>query len=249
MTIDGAPLDPAATYTIGTFSFLAQGGDNFHTFAEASNVQDSGLIDRDAWISYLQQNSPITPSFAKGAVAVDQLPSTVTAGDALNFTAYGFDMTSLGSPLNTDGVVLLDGEQIGTFTIVDGAGPGGVRGAVITSTIPAGTPAGPATLQLVSNQSGTTVTIPITVEAAVTTPPTTTAPPPTTAPTTPPTTAPGTTAPGGSGGNGSGGKGSGGKADGGPLARTGADAQAPLVTAAALLIAGAGCLVAGRRRR
>ncbi|GAB3293488.1 LPXTG cell wall anchor domain-containing protein [Epidermidibacterium keratini] len=246
VTIDGAPLDPAASYTIGTFSFLAQGGDNFHTFAESTNVQDSGLIDRDAWISYLQQNSPVSPNYAKGAVAVDQLPTTITAGDALNFTAYGFDLTSLGSPLNTDGVVLLDGEQIGTFTIVDGAGPGGVRGAVITSTIPAGTQAGPATLQLVATQSGTTVTIPITVEAAPA-PPSTTAPPTTAPPTTPGTTAPGTTAPGTTAPAGSA-SGNGGKS-GGPLAKTGADTKGPLVTAAALLIAGAGCLVAGRRRR
>ena len=50
ITVNGAPLDPAKSYRIGTFSFLATGGDNFRVFKEGTARKDSGLVDRDAWI-------------------------------------------------------------------------------------------------------------------------------------------------------------------------------------------------------
>ena len=57
ITVDGAPIDPAKGYRIGTFSFLATGGDNFRIFTSGTDVKDSGLIDRDAWIDYLTANN------------------------------------------------------------------------------------------------------------------------------------------------------------------------------------------------
>lgn len=175
ITIDGQPIDMAATYTIVGASFLIGGGDNFTAFRQGANLTDSGLIDTESFINWIDANSPVSPSFEKGAVTVRELPTTVQAGTALSFQAQGFDLTSLGSPTNTSGKVLLNGVEIGTFTIVAGqtivtstipnvAGAGGV--ATINTLIPASTPAGPATLQLVADQSGTTVTIPLTITAA-----------------------------------------------------------------------------------
>ena len=42
-------------------SFLLEGGDNFRAFAGGTDTRDSGLIDRDAWIAYLQANPGLTP--------------------------------------------------------------------------------------------------------------------------------------------------------------------------------------------
>ena len=42
ITVDGAPLDPAARYRIGTFSFLATGGDNFRIFTRARMSRTPG---------------------------------------------------------------------------------------------------------------------------------------------------------------------------------------------------------------
>ena len=36
ITINGAPYDPAASYRIGTFSFLITGGDNFRIFTQGT---------------------------------------------------------------------------------------------------------------------------------------------------------------------------------------------------------------------
>jgi 5'-nucleotidase len=159
VTVDGAPLDPAAEYRIGTFSFLAQGGDNFRVFAEGAGTTDSGLVDRDAWIAYLEANPGLTPAFDERAVGVPALPETVVAGTELAFPVTGLNLTSLGAPENTALDVRLDGTSIGSATVASGA-------AQVAVTVPAGTTAGEHVLTLVAAPSGTTVTLPLTVEAA-----------------------------------------------------------------------------------
>lgn len=160
VTVDGAPLDPAAEYRIGTFSFLAQGGDNFRILTEGTETADSGLIDRDAWIAYLQANPGLTPDFARQAVQVAEPPTTVEAGQALSIPVAGLDLTSLGSPQNTSLEVFLDGESLGTVPVSAGA-------AVVDVVIPDGTAAGEHVLELVASPSGTTVTLPIVVEEGI----------------------------------------------------------------------------------
>jgi len=159
VTVNGVPLDPAGQYRIGTFSFLTSGGDNFRALAQGTAAADSGLIDRDAWIAYLRAHPGLTPSFARRAVAAGALPTSVQAGNQVSVPLSGLDLTSLGSPRNTTLSVLLDGAPIGTVDVVDGA-----AGAV--ATVPAATPAGTHVLTLVAAPSGTTVTLPLAVEAA-----------------------------------------------------------------------------------
>ncbi|WP_129338771.1 ExeM/NucH family extracellular endonuclease [Cellulomonas endophytica] len=160
VTVDGEPLDPAGSYRIGTFSFLAQGGDNFRVLAEGTDVRDSGLVDRDAWIAYLRANPGLTPDFAERAVGVPALPASVEAGTALAFPVTGLDLTSQGAPRNTALDVRLDGTSIGSATVTDGA-------AAVSVTVPAGTTAGAHVLTLVAAPSGTTVTLPLVVTVPV----------------------------------------------------------------------------------
>ncbi|HEY0186080.1 MAG TPA: ExeM/NucH family extracellular endonuclease [Cellulomonas sp.] len=156
VTVDGAPIDPSGEYRVGTFSFLAQGGDNFRVFAEGAGTSDSGLIDRDAWIAYLAAHPDLSPDFAERAVGVPALPDEVAAGGALTFPVTGLDLTSLGSPQSTALDVRLDGVSIGSAALSSGAGE-------VAVTVPAGTTAGAHTLTLVAAPSGTTVTLPLTV--------------------------------------------------------------------------------------
>ncbi|MFF1528766.1 ExeM/NucH family extracellular endonuclease [Cellulomonas sp. NPDC058312] len=159
VTVDGAPIDRAAEYRIGTFSFLAQGGDNFRVLAEGTGTADSGLIDRDAWIAYLEANPGLTPEFDERAVGVPALPEEVVAGTELAFPVTGLNLTSLGAPQNTALDVQLDGASIGSAAVSAGA-------AQVAVTVPVGTTAGVHTLTLVAAPSGTTVTLPVTVAAA-----------------------------------------------------------------------------------
>jgi len=169
VTIDGEPIDPAGEYRVATFSFLATGGDNFRVFTEGTDPRDSGLVDRDAWIAYLQTSSPVSPSFDRSRVVVDELPGTVTAGSEVSVALSGLDLTSLGSPRNTsvDGYLVPadatfdpanPGTPAGTATVTDGA-------ATLTATVPADAAGGEYELWVVAQPSGTTARIPVTVEA------------------------------------------------------------------------------------
>ena len=161
--IDGAPLDPAKDYRIGTFSFLAQGGDNFTAFREGTDTRESGLVDRDAWIDYIRANSPLSPSFDRRSVQVQGAPTAVKAGAAVSFTVSKLDLTSLGSPANTSlavSFVAADGTatQLGSVPVSGGS-------ATVDLTVPA-TASGQGRIVLTAAPSGTTATLPVTVEAA-----------------------------------------------------------------------------------
>ena len=167
VTIDGEPLDPAATYTVTSGSFLLSGGDNFTTLGEGTNATDSGLIDTDAFVDYFSSREVVEPDFAKRAIAVQGAPEEITEGEEVSFTASGFDLTSVDSPTNTEVEVMVGGESVGTFPItaglVDGV-PTRNGTAEISFTAPEGV-TGATSMTLVAAPSGTTATLPVTVLA------------------------------------------------------------------------------------
>ncbi|SDO72571.1 2',3'-cyclic-nucleotide 2'-phosphodiesterase/5'-or 3'-nucleotidase, 5'-nucleotidase family [Nakamurella panacisegetis] len=155
ITVDGKPIDPSASYRIGTFSFLGTGGDNFTEFTKATDVKDTGLLDRDVWIDYLTAKSPVDPSFARRGVVVTGLPGDVTAGSPVSFGVSKLDLTSLGSPANASVTATIDGQNVGTYPVTSGA-------ATIAFTVPDRL-VGAKTLTLVASPSKTTVTIALNV--------------------------------------------------------------------------------------
>ncbi|MDF2051294.1 ExeM/NucH family extracellular endonuclease, partial [Arthrobacter sp. Cr_A7] len=173
--VNGELLDPAKSYRVGTFSFLATGGDNFRIFTEGTNTRDSGLVDRDAWIGYLQKTSPVSPDFARRSVAVtNTTPAEVKPGEAVTLTVSKLDLTSLGSPVNTAlSAVFTDSAgtvtQLGTVPVTGGT-------ADVSLAVPAGAAAGLATLVLTAAESGTAVTVDVQVAADGSVPPVCTPP-------------------------------------------------------------------------
>ena len=179
--IDGAPIDPTRGYRIGSFNFLLTGGDNFRIFTEGTGTRDSGLVDRDAWISYITAKSPLSPSFAALQASVTGVPATeVKRGDSVSFVVSQLNLTSIGAPKNTSLAVTWGGSS----TVFAPASVDATGTATVTVTVPADAAAG-SEITLTALESGTVVRVPLKVAAA--TEPTT---PPTTEPTTPPTMAP-----------------------------------------------------------
>ncbi|TFC00822.1 hypothetical protein E3O42_12020 [Cryobacterium adonitolivorans] len=180
--INGAPIDPARGYRIGSFNFLLTGGDNFRIFTAGTGTRDSGLIDRDAWISYITAKSPLSPSFKALQASVTGVPATaVKPGDSVSFTVGKLNLTSLGSPRNTELAVTWAGSK----TVFAPASVDATGAATVTVTVPAD--AAPASeITLTAKESGTTVRVPLAVTVPVTKP----TPVPTTEPTPVPTTAP-----------------------------------------------------------
>ncbi|MBE9404981.1 5'-nucleotidase C-terminal domain-containing protein, partial [Brachybacterium sp. Marseille-Q2903] len=75
LKINGEPIDPEATYTIVAASFLFEGGDGMTTLAQASNIRDTGVLDRDALSTYFEKNSPVAPDYAQRQLSVQILES------------------------------------------------------------------------------------------------------------------------------------------------------------------------------
>ena len=59
MELDGTAIDPAKTYRVATLSFLAEGGDDFTAFEDATNLT-GGPEDLENLVRYLQANPGLT---------------------------------------------------------------------------------------------------------------------------------------------------------------------------------------------
>ncbi|MGE0285636.1 MAG: bifunctional UDP-sugar hydrolase/5'-nucleotidase [Bradyrhizobium sp.] len=60
MTLNGAPIDPAARYRVTVNNYLSVGGDGFTAFTEGTD-QLTGVYDVDALYNYFRSNSPVSP--------------------------------------------------------------------------------------------------------------------------------------------------------------------------------------------
>ena len=163
--IDGVPIDPAGQYRIGSFNFLLQGGDNFTAFRSGTDTRDSGLIDRDAWIEYLQQYPRLAPDFASRSAQVTGVPSSaMVPGQDLALTVSGIDLTSLGAPATTT----LLASVAGSTAVFDPV-PVAAGAAQVSLRVP-GDVAGLVDVVLQAPQTGTEIRIPVTVADPATLP-------------------------------------------------------------------------------
>ena len=157
--VNGLPLDPNHVYKVITLSYLIEGGDNYWVTPQGTNAKDTGLLDRDVWVSYLMAQSGMTqpnqtptqvisPSFARPSVVVSNLmPATkpmaatvVTAGGSVTASLSRLDMTSLGSPANTTMTTYLQplghpetGQKLATTTVTAPGDAAGCAAAGVPS--------------------------------------------------------------------------------------------------------------------
>ncbi|MDF9715781.1 bifunctional metallophosphatase/5'-nucleotidase [Nocardioides sp. ChNu-153] len=169
--IDGELVGPEDTYTVSTFNFLAQGGDSFSAFTNGTS-RDTGLVDRDLWLSYLEDNSPIDPDFAVRQVNAPAVPTQLGVGETAEFTVAGLDLTSRGAPANEALVAEVydaEGEFVadaGEFTVTGGQAAVELQvpieaeagDSVYLVSYPGGTVVGP--IEVVDNRPASTVTGP-----------------------------------------------------------------------------------------
>lgn len=167
--VDGELLDPEATYTVGSGSFLINGGDNFTALTEGQAPVDTGRIDLESWVSWIKSHKTLTPSYAKHAVSVTtSIPETGTtekATFALGVPAPEgvapdtVNLTSKDSPANqTMTAYLVQGDhkvKLSTVDVKDGK-------AEVTVAVPTdqGLVTGDADVMFVFEPSGTVVRYP-----------------------------------------------------------------------------------------
>ena len=63
ITVNGTPVDPAATFRVSVNNFLAAGGDGFTEFTKGTNLA-GGPVDLDALIAYLGAHPNLAPPAA-----------------------------------------------------------------------------------------------------------------------------------------------------------------------------------------
>ncbi|MBZ2208773.1 bifunctional metallophosphatase/5'-nucleotidase [Massilia sp. R798] len=67
--LDGVAIDEARIYRVAANNFLAEGGDGFAAFAEASNKRDTQILDLDAFVRYLAASDRSGKPAGSSAVA------------------------------------------------------------------------------------------------------------------------------------------------------------------------------------
>ncbi|WP_349828160.1 5'-nucleotidase C-terminal domain-containing protein [Brevibacterium litoralis] len=89
VTVNGEPIDPAATYRVATLSFLATGGDNFTAFTNGP-FEQTGYTDYEVWADYFAEHSPVAPDTAErqADVALDAVNTGRIAEDGLSLASY-----------------------------------------------------------------------------------------------------------------------------------------------------------------
>ncbi|TDX82283.1 5'-nucleotidase [Rathayibacter sp. PhB151] len=237
---DNQPIDPTATFTIVTNNFLSTGGDGFSTFTEGVGTADSGRIDLDAFVAYIQDLGTVSPDPVQRSVGLTaNLPESgeYAVGDTMTVDLSSL-LFSTGAPTDTVVTVSVDDAVVTTAEIDPARAVTDDSTGRASVSVPIGESLAGATHTAsfaLGDATGTTISLDFAVAAVATTPTPTPEPTETVIPTTPATTAP--AVPGASGGS------------TGHLAATGVDATPAFAAGAAALLLGLGMTVARLRRR
>jgi 5'-nucleotidase len=175
MWLNGTPIDPASTYSVTVNSFLSGGGDNFREFVNGSGKRDTGKVDLAAMVDYLEEfapaGTPLPVDYSQRAVEVTfpaDAPAEYEPGATVAFDVRSWAMSAPADVEDAEIAVSLGDQALGSFPVDNTIGTAvydDYGTASIAVTLPADLPAGPVALVLTGAQTGTTVTVPVTVAA------------------------------------------------------------------------------------
>jgi 5'-nucleotidase len=117
----GQPLASADTLKIVSNSFLATGGDGFSGIGVGTGKTDTGRVDLDAFVGYVQSESPVSPDFGTRSIGVRQLAPASTPGAPVALGTVAPESTiSFGlTSLVLGGAVVQDTEVVAYFDGVE----------------------------------------------------------------------------------------------------------------------------------
>ncbi|MDO5034007.1 MAG: 5'-nucleotidase C-terminal domain-containing protein [Actinomycetaceae bacterium] len=96
VTVDGAPIDDNKVYTVGSVTFLLQGGDSFDIFKEksvASTFKITEGLDREIIEKYLKANPTVEPREAVSSVGVTATNELAGANSKIKIALRGLSFT------------------------------------------------------------------------------------------------------------------------------------------------------------
>ena len=104
MTINGEPLKADATYTVGSVSFLLEGGDSFEALTRGGAATTNGNLDRDSFNAYLgahsggrarsvQAEGGLSPREAKSSIGLTLPTEAVADGSTVTIPLRGLSFS------------------------------------------------------------------------------------------------------------------------------------------------------------
>jgi 5'-nucleotidase len=183
MWLNGTPIDPAASYSVTVNSFLAAGGDNFGALGQGTNKKDTGQTDLQAMVDYMNSHTPVSPDYTQRSVGVmfpAGAPASYYPGEQVSFNLSSLAFSTAADLKDSSVKVSLGSTPLGTFgvdnaldtVITDEHGT-----ASVSFILPNGLPTGLQNLTVTGDLTGTTTTVPITINPLVTSTTTLTASP------------------------------------------------------------------------
>lgn len=141
--VNGQPLDPAATYTVASNTFLLGGQDGFTVLAEGTNFVETGAVDLQGTLDYLQAFSPVEPDYVQRSIGITDLladgddgTASIESGEDIAIDLSSLRMSN-GEPGAETVTVYFDGKELGTFPVDASAQAVDVTGtAQVRVTIP-----------------------------------------------------------------------------------------------------------------
>lgn len=168
ITLNGAALDPAGSYQVVANSFLAAGGDNFTAFNSGTGKADTGKSDLQSVVDWFKANGSASPDMHQRAVGMAVTapanPAGYMPGEQITLTLSGLDFTTTEPDAGSVTVTIGDAEVAtapvdSTLTTANDL----TGRATVTAAVPAGVSG--ALKLTVTTGTGTTVSVPITVQA------------------------------------------------------------------------------------
>jgi 5'-nucleotidase len=187
MWLDGVAIQPGTTYQVAANAFLASGtGDNFYGFSEAINKRDSGKVDLAAMVDYLDAYAtdadPLDVDFSQRAIGVRGAAGDYAVGETVTINLSSLAMTGVGDKQDATVAVTFDGQPVGSFPVDNAANPAGDANsndeagkATVSFRVPAVNTGGVHQVVISGANTGTSVTVPVTVQAPTKVAPTVTA--------------------------------------------------------------------------
>ena len=184
MWLDGEPVDPAGVYSVAANSFLASGtGDNFFAFARATNKRDTGQVDLQAMVDYMEEfantdagDQPLPVDYAQRAVGVAfpaTAPEAYAPGGTVEFSLSSLSMTAPTDVRDTEVTVSLGDQVLGTFPVTTTVAPAADANsndeagtASVSVVLPEGLETGTYDLVVRGVTTGTESVVPVSVEGA-----------------------------------------------------------------------------------
>ena len=104
VTINGEPLKADATYTVGSVSFLLEGGDSFEALTRGGAATTNGNLDRDSFNAYLgahsggrarsvQAEGGLSPREAKSSIGLTLPTEAVADGSTVTIPLRGLSFS------------------------------------------------------------------------------------------------------------------------------------------------------------